>query len=118
MGRKKQTDVEKPPEAETNHRGETNGTPEKKKPAQSYKLALGSCILDVAVWQNEINVDGEDRTLYSVSFTRSYKDGNDFRTNGSYRTAEIPALLYLLQLAHNWILGQRTRVGTDEPIPF
>jgi hypothetical protein len=119
---RKKTDVEpptdpSPPPVETPSPGEapTNGHQEKRQPVAKFKCASGKdTYIEVAVWENAVTYqDGTAGTQLSTSFSRSYKNGEGWKTNYSFRQHDLPILLYLLQKAHGWMLEQR--VVSDVP---
>lgn len=58
---------------------------EKKKPAQTFRKGT----VKAAVWQNE----GKDGVFYSVTFSRSYKAGEDgWRNTSSFNEGDLEAL--------------------------
>ena len=58
---------------------------EKKKPAQAFRKGT----VKAAVWQNE----GKDGVFYSVTFSRSYKAGEDgWRNTSSFNEGDLEAL--------------------------
>jgi hypothetical protein len=76
------------------------GTSDKaKKPA--YKLRDGA--IEVVIWRNE----GEKGAWYSVTATRSFKQGEEWKQTESFGQDDLLALAKLLDLAHTWILTQQ-----------
>jgi hypothetical protein len=69
-----------------------------RKPA--HKLRDGA--IEVAVWRN----DGEKGAFYSVTASRSYKQGEEWKQTESFGQDDLLALAKLLDLAHTWILAQ------------
>lgn len=58
---------------------------EKKKPAQTFRKGT----VKAAIWQNE----GKDGVFYSVTFSRSYKAGEDgWRNTSSFNEGDLEAL--------------------------
>lgn len=83
-------------------------TAEKKKPVQTFGSFYSSgSYIEVAVWQNEIEVNGKSVTVYAVSFSRSYKDNGKFKKSQSLRVQDIPVLQYALGKAYDWIMSQK-----------
>lgn len=52
-----------------------------------------------AIWAN----DTENGVRHNVTFTRLYKDGNDWKTSSSFGREELPLLAKVADLAHTWI---------------
>ena len=79
--------------------------------------------ISVAVWQNEIQTDGASRTIRSISVSpRRYRDAQsgEWKDAPSYRTSDIPALIFGLQKALEYVFsnplpGQEAR---DADAPF
>jgi hypothetical protein len=70
----------------------------KEKPV--HKLRDGA--IEVAIWRNE----GEKGPWYSVTATRSYKQGEEWKQSDSFGQDDLLALAKLLDLAHTWMLTQ------------
>ena len=71
-----------------------------------YNSGNGSTI-EVAVWENEVDVDDRKVKLHSVSFSRNYRDGEEWKKTRSLRLPDIPILQYALGKAHEWILEKK-----------
>jgi hypothetical protein len=69
---------------------------EKNKPAHKIRGAGG---LTVTIWKN----DGENGPFYSVTPTRSYKQGEDWKETNSYHAQDLLELAELLREARTWI---------------
>jgi hypothetical protein len=65
------------------------------KPVQNLRLGA----LQAAVWANQ----HEGRTYYNVTFTRSYKDGDEWKESDSFGRDDLLALSKLADQAHTWI---------------
>lgn len=65
------------------------------KPA--VKLRYGS--LSAAIWQN----DTDNGPYYSVTFQRSYKEGESFKNSQSFRRDDLLVLAKLADAAHTKI---------------
>ena len=68
------------------------------KPA--HKVRSGA--IEVAVWSKT----GEKGAFYTVSMSRSYKQGDEWKQSESFGQDDILVLAKLLDLAHTWILSQ------------
>lgn len=73
----------------------------KEKPA--HKIRAGA--IEVAVWQNS----GEKGPWYSVTMSRSYKQGEEWKQTDSYGADDLLLLAKLLDQAHSWIISQPTK---------
>jgi hypothetical protein len=75
--------------------------------------ATGSGFVEVSVWKNVRPSQNGDRTVYSVSFHRSYKDeANAWQRSQSLFTTDIPALILGLNKAYEFILSRKQRERT------
>ena len=66
-----------------------------------------------AVWRNLVDLGNNSRPMYSVTFNRSYKDGNDWRDTSSFGSDDLLLLAKAANDAHTWISGQRTRDAAE-----
>jgi hypothetical protein len=67
----------------------------------AHRLRDGA--LEVAVWRNE-----EERgPWYSVTASRSYKQGEEWKQSDNFGQDDLLALAKLLDMAHTWILTQQ-----------
>ena len=66
-----------------------NGTQGPRRPVAAFKCASGKdTYVEVAVWENEVHYqNGETGTQHVASFSRSYKNGEGWKTNHSYRVS-------------------------------
>ena len=72
-------------------------------PKQKWKAGQVDC----AIWENEINVGGETKTILKASIGRRYKDSNGvWKTSTSFSRNEIPLAVYCLEKAFAWIVEQ------------
>jgi hypothetical protein len=67
----------------------------KAKPA--HKLRSGA--LTVTIWKN----DGDKGPWYSVTPSRSFKQGDDWKESDSYGYDDLLPLAKLIDQAHSWI---------------
>jgi hypothetical protein len=65
------------------------------KPVQKYRDGA----LEVAIWRR----DGEKGPFYTVSMSRSYKQGEHWKQSDSYAADDLLPLAKLLDQAHSWI---------------
>lgn len=70
----------------------------KKKPAQ--KIRDGR--LSATLWANQTK---EGATIYSVSFSRLYKVGEQLRDSASFSPDDLLRVAKLASEAHSWILA-------------
>ena len=105
---------EVPPPPANNH------GPEKPQPLVSYRLSSDQTTsIELAVWSHSYkNQQGEDYEQLSMTVQRSYKDMQGVWQNQarpSWRTHDLPVLLFLLQKAHSFAMNRRC---DDSSIPF
>jgi hypothetical protein len=86
---------------------------EAKRPAVVFHLWTDRVTnVEVAVWPNEVQVDGKLQIRHSCTISRTYRkdvDGEQQKwiKNGSFRSHDLAALCFLLERAHAWMLAQR-----------
>jgi hypothetical protein len=69
-----------------------------------------------AIWRNIM--DNANRPLYCVTFSRSYKDGeNNWKESGSFGTDDLLFLAKVADEAHTWITLQRSADLTSHQSP-
>lgn len=83
----------------------------KQKPMITFgPYATGSGFVEVSVWKNTRQGQNGERTVYSVSFHRSYKDdANEWQKSQSLFTSDIPPLILGLNKAYEFILSRKQR---------
>ena len=86
----------------------------KQKPMITFgPYATGSGFVEVSVWKNTCQGQNGERTVYSVSFHRSYKDdANEWQKSQSLFTSDIPPLILGLNKAYEFILSRKQRERT------
>ncbi len=57
-----------------------------------------------AVWVNET----QNGPRYNVTFNRSYKDGEQWKTSQSFSREDLPLLWKVADQAHSWIYERRS----------
>jgi hypothetical protein len=75
---------------------------ENAKPAQKPVHKIRSGAIEVAIWRNK----GEKGPFYSVTMSRSYKKGDDWKQADSYSADDLLLLSKLIDQAHSWIISQ------------
>ena len=80
-----------------------NGT--KTKPVHEVRLGR----IKAAIWANET----ENGLWFNVTFSRIYKDGNNWKTSDSFGRDDLPLLAKVADTAHTWIFMQHQ--GSQEP---
>ena len=77
----------------------------KDKPARTFRLDR----IKAAVWFNE-NDKGD--SWYTITITRSYKNGDEWKDTASYRREDLPLVAKAADMAYTWIWDQ-----TSQPRP-
>ncbi|WP_409562679.1 hypothetical protein [Hyphomicrobium sp. MC8b] len=72
-------------------------TKKKKKENAGPVERLRSFPLQAAIWRNET----ENRVFHSVTFSRSYKEGKEYRNVDSFSGAQLLQLAHLAQQAYD-----------------
>ena len=71
--------------------------------------------VEAAIWQNELSVDGQLKTVFKASVNRRYKDASgNWKSSTSFNRNEIPLAVYCLTKAFEWII-EEDRSGNDRP---
>ena len=79
----------------------------KQKPIHEVRLGA----IKAAIWENE-TVNG---TRHSVTFSRIYKDGEQWKRTDNFRRDELLVVAKVADQAHTWIIEQSQ--AKDEPAP-
>lgn len=69
-----------------------------KKPVHEIRLGR----IKAAIWEN----DTQNGTRYNVTFTRLYKDGDQWKDSQSYGRDDLPLLAKVADQVHSWIFEQ------------
>jgi len=88
----------------SNHRKE-----EKESPVWSRRYWTGKGNVEVAVWSNVIEQDGNDREVFSATIKKTYKDGEEYKESGSFFPEELPLVAFALQDAFSFISATQDR---------
>lgn len=65
-----------------------------------HQIRIGR--IRAAIWANAT----EHGVWHNVSFERSYKDGEDWKSSDSFGRDDLLTLAKLADLAHTWIVSQ------------
>jgi len=79
------------------------------KPAQEFRLGR----IRAAVWLNQ---NGNGEAWHTVTVTRSYKDGDEWRDTTTFRRDDLPMVAKVADMAFAWIWNQ-TGKSRSEPAP-
>jgi len=70
-----------------------------------------------ALWENEINVNGQRKTVLKVSVSKRYRDQNgEWKTSQSFGRDEIPLAIYCLEKAFAAIIEKHTAPAAEEEV--
>ena len=77
------------------------------KAAPVYEVRLGR--IRAAIWKNQT----ENGVRHNVTFSRIYKQGNDWQQSTSFGRDDLPLIAKVADLAHTWIFqhGQEKENG-------
>ena len=67
--------------------------------------------IQAAIWQNMVDNGNASRPMYSVTFRRSYKDGERWKDSASFGVDDLLTLAKAANDAHTWI--HNARVGGE-----
>ena len=71
---------------------------EKTKPVKTIRMSG----IEASIWENE----NDGRKTHSVTFKRSYKDGEEWKTSESYWAEHLLTLAKVADMAHTAILAE------------
>ena len=71
----------------------------KNKPAHEIRLSL----VKATIWENHVG----DVLRYNVTLSRSYKDGDEWKSTESFGRDDLLTLAKAIDRAHSWICDQR-----------
>ena len=75
----------------------TNPEPAKARPVHEVRIGL----IKAAVWANQT----DESVRHNVTFERSYKDGEEWKTTTSFGRDDLLTLAKVADLAHSWIIN-------------
>lgn len=77
---------------------------EEKKPVHTIRSTAPGSVLELNVWENQVTVDsGRTIEVHAVSFSRSYKDGSDWKKTSNLRKGDLLTLAHMLGQAFDWL---------------
>jgi hypothetical protein len=65
--------------------------------------------LRAAIWKREVDLGNNSRPMYSVTFSRSYKDGNEWKDSSSFGPDDLLTLAKIADDAHTFIHQHRSK---------
>jgi hypothetical protein len=71
-----------------------------------HTIRFGS--IQAAIWRNVVDNGNSSRPMYNVTFSRSYKDGeNNWKDSASFGADDLLLLSKIADEAHSWIVRQK-----------
>jgi hypothetical protein len=67
-----------------------------------------------AIWRNVADDGNANRPMYNVTFSRSYKDGNEWKDSAGFGPDELLELAKAANEAHTWIYDHKTSRASGE----
>ena len=67
-----------------------------------------------AIWRNVVDNGSAPRPIYNVTFSRSYKDGNDWKDSSGFGPDDLLVLAKIANDAHTFI-HERCQKETSQP---
>ena len=68
-----------------------------------HEIRLGA--VRAAIWANESRPND---VWFSVTVSRLYKDGNDWKNSSSFRRDDLPVVAKIMDMAYAWIWDRQT----------
>jgi hypothetical protein len=62
-----------------------------------------------AIWRNMIDAGNASRPIYNVTFSRSYKDGDQWKESASFGADDLLLLAKVANDAHTYIYDQKSK---------
>jgi len=92
------------------------GSPEVKmsgqKPLVKFRAGQVSC----ALWENEINVNGNLKTVLKASIQRRYKTDAGWKSSTSFGRNEIPLAMFCMARAFDKIIQEETAANGNDSV--
>ena len=86
--------------------------PENTKPVKTFRAGG----IEVSVWKNEVQQDGQTIVRHSVKVEKQYKNKEEWQKTDYYFPDELPKLRSLLQKAYDFLMVTESK-QPEEPIP-
>ena len=84
----------------------------KQQPVARFRAGGVSC----ALWENDVQMNGESKTLLKATVARRYKDkSGEWKSTGSFGRNEIPLAIWCLEKAFDAIIGEQGNGGDKQP---
>lgn len=69
--------------------------------------------LHAAIWKREVDLGNNSRPMYSVTFSRSYKDANEWKDSSSFGPDDLLTLAKIANDAHTFIHQNRSKDAAE-----
>lgn len=66
-----------------------------------------------SVFQNKTKVEDREVSFHKVAVSRSYKDGDEWKSTTSFGRDDLPVVNLVLQRAYEWILDAEAHRSKD-----
>jgi hypothetical protein len=66
-----------------------------------------------AIWRNVVDNGNASRPMFNVTFSRSYKDGDEWKDSASFGQDDLLELAKAANEAHTWICDQKARGASE-----
>lgn len=77
--------------------------PEQSKKRPVHEVRIGP--VKAAIWRNE----GTNGAWHNVTFERIYKDGDEWKSSGSFGRDELLLVAKVADIAHTWMFENEAR---------
>jgi len=84
------------------------------KPANRPVHTVRYGTIHAAIWRNMVDNGNASRPMYSVTFSRSYKDGEQWKDSASFGVDDLLVLAKVANDAHTYIHELRHQDSTPE----
>jgi len=66
-----------------------------------------------AIWKREVDLGNNSRPMYSVTFSRLYKNGDTWKDSGSFGPDDLLTLAKLANDAHTFVHQNRSKEASE-----
>ncbi len=74
-----------------------------------HEIRMGH--IKACVWRNET----QQGVRHNVTFSRIYRDGDDWKESGSFGRDDLPLLVKVADLVHTWIYQEGQKQSAERP---
>lgn len=79
------------------------------KPVHSVRLRG----ISASVFENKTKIENREVTFHKVAVSRTYKDGDEWKSTTSFGRDDLPVVTLVVQRAYEWILDAEANRGKD-----